>query len=613
MTQPNRPKRLLFTAHTVWMTLGAIALLLLLCGPAFAATTSPAPSGGEKVTLRVGLLEDADNLNPYLGYQVTSYLMWHLNYDYLVGFDPKTLQPRPEVAESWTTAPDGKSWTFKIRQGMTWQDGTPVTANDVAFSFNFIVDNSLTNLATYTDGITHVTVDDDYTVTIATKAPKSNMLAMMVPIIPEHIWAKVGGKAAGSSFQNPPPIVGSGPFQVAEWKKGRYLRLVANKDYWRGAPGIDELIFEIYTNPISLAQDVRAGTIDGAVDVPMALYKQVGATPGLTAIDATSWKWTELGFNCYDSPNSLGNPVLLDQRFRQALQWAVDRQRICDLAFSGYAKPATSTIVPYSRYHWEVPADQLYGYDPAKTNAMLDAAGYKDVNDDGYRETKGGKKLSLRLFVTNDYPANQSTAKLVVGWFRDVGVKAVLSVIDAGAMLDAQYNYKGSTYAPDYDMFIWYWTQDPDPYFSITVPTTAQIEGWNDTLWTDPEYDKLAVEQAQTIDVAKRGESLTRMQQIIYAGSPYLLFTYPAQLEAYNTDKWEGWVPAPQGVPGYSGSVMYFYPNIDTYFTVKPKTAIAASGSSDTTLIIVLVAAAAVIVGVAAWIVLRRRARTVEE
>src|SRR5680860_1434620 len=107
MIQPHRPDRFPFTARAAWTTLVVVALLLLPCAPAFAEAPSPAPSSGGKTTLRIGLLEDADNLNPYLGYQVTSYLMWHLNYDYLVGFDPKTLEPRPEVAESWTSAPDG--------------------------------------------------------------------------------------------------------------------------------------------------------------------------------------------------------------------------------------------------------------------------------------------------------------------------------------------------------------------------------------------------------------------------------------------------------------------------------------------------------------------------
>jgi peptide/nickel transport system substrate-binding protein len=597
--------------------LAAVFIVVALGLPAvrsFAATdiaraASPSPSSSASpTTLRVGLLEDADNLSPFLGYQITSYLLWHLNYDFLVGFDAATLKPRPEIAESWAQSPDGKTWTFKVRHGITWQDGQPVTARDVAFTFNFITDGNLSNMQTYTDGIVHATALDDYTVAIQTKAPKANMLSMMVPIVPEHIWSKVGAKAAGTRYQNPPPIVGSGPFQVVEWKRGRYIRLRANPDYWKGAPHVDQLIFMIYTNPISLAEDVQSGTIDGAVDVPLALFRQVGATPGIAATEATSWKFTELGFNCYDSPDSRGNPVLLDQKFRHALNWAVDRQRISAVAFSGYAKPATSTIVPYSQYHWEPPADQRYAYDPAKANAELDAAGYVDVNGDGYRETKAGKKLSLRLYVTNDYPANQSTAKLVVGWFKDVGVKAVLSVVDAGTLLDAQYNYKGNTFAPDFDLFIWYWTQDPDPYFTITVPTTGQIGSWSDTSWTDPEYDRLAVEQARELDVAKRTEILKRMQQVISVGSPYVLFTYPSQLEAVNTDRWEGWVESPQDIPGYTGSRLYIYANIDTYVSVRPRVAVAATGSSLGPAL-VLAVIGVLVVGFAAMVWVRRSRR----
>ena len=563
--------------------------------------------------MRVGLLEDADNLNPFIGYQVTSYMIWHLNYDFLVGFDPKDLSPRPEIAESWTTSEDGKTWTFTIRQGMTWQDGEPVTAADVAFTFNYIVDNDLVNLATYTSGIVEAEAIDDYTVEIRTDAPKSNMLAMVVPILPEHIWSKVSGKAAAGTYQNPPPIIGSGPFQTVEWQKERFIRLEANPDYWKDGPYIDELVFQIYTNADTMVADLQAGNIDGVVDVPAAQFAGLQEEEGLEAIEATSWKFTELGLNCYDNPDSMGNPVLLDKQFRQALAWAVDRQDVVDVAFNGYAAPATSTLVPYNRFHWEPPAEALYSYDPEKSKSMLEEAGYKDTDGDGLRETKDGEKLSLRLFITNDYPPNQTTGKLVAGWLEDVGIKTEMSVIDAGAMLDAQYNYKGDTYAPDYDMFIWYWTQDPDPYFNITVPTTAQIEGWNDTLWTDPEYDELAVVQAQELDEAKRMEAVHRMQEIILDSSPYVLFTYPSQLEAYDVANWEGWTPVPNGIEGYTGSVLYPYTNIDTYVNAKPKAATEAVASSNTTVIVVVVVAVLVAIGVVVLLLRGRRGRALEE
>ena len=107
-----------------------------------------------------------------------------------------------------------------------------MTARDVAFTFNYIVDNKLLNLSTYTNGITGAEVIDDTHVKVTTSAPKANMLRMVVPILPEHIWSKVSGKEATTSYQNKPPIVGDGPFQLVEWKKGKFVRFEANPTYW---------------------------------------------------------------------------------------------------------------------------------------------------------------------------------------------------------------------------------------------------------------------------------------------------------------------------------------------------------------------------------------------
>jgi peptide/nickel transport system substrate-binding protein len=504
-------------------------------------------------------------------------MLWHMNYDFLVGFDAKTLEPRPELATEWEVSPDGKEWTFAIRSDATWHDGEPVTARDVAFTFNYIDDNELLNLAAYTDGITKAEVVDDTHVKITTAEPKANMLRMVVPILPEHIWSKVSGKAAAGSYQNKPPIVGDGPFQIVEWQKGKFVRLEANPDYWGGRPKVDEVIFQLYTNPDTMAQDLKLGTIDGAINVPAAQFKQLGGEDGIEANNATSWQFTEIGMNCYDSPDSLGNPVLLDPEFRRAVNWAVDREKVVSVAMNGFATAGSSLIVPYSSYHWEPPADKAFTYDPAKANELLDAAGYKDADGDGFRETKDGKKLSLRFYATSDAPENQTAAKLIVGWLEDVGIKLQLQVLDAGALIDAQYNYDGDTYAPDWDLFIWYWTQDVDPQFMLGIYTPQQIEGWNDCLWTDPEYTRLNTQQSQAIDEAARKPIVDQMQQIFYDAAPYAILAYPFQLEAYDVAGWQGWVHVPGDATGeQQGAVLYSYNNIDTYRFVEPKVAAAA-------------------------------------
>ena len=610
----------LFGSHA-WRHPGTQALiLLLLAAVALLALTPAALASSESpdadnLTFRVGWLLEPDNLNPFIGLLGQDYQIWHLNYDFLIGFDAKDLSPRPEIAESWEVSEDGNTWTFKIRQGVMWQDGEPLTARDVAFTFNYIVENNLQTIAIYTGGIVGATAVDDATVEITTEQPKSNMLAMVVPIIPEHIWGEVSGEEATTSYQNEPPIIGSGPFQVVEWNKGKYIRLVANKDYWGGAPKIDELLFENYKSADTMTADLKQGAIDAAIELPQAQYPSVTATEGVTGLKGTHWRFHELGFNCYDSPDSMGNPVLLDEEFRQALNWAIDRQKIVDVAFFGQADVGSTLIVPYSPYHWEPPADRAYKYDPESAKTQLDEAGYEDADGDGFRETKDGKPLSLRLFVTNDSPENQTAAKLIAGWFKDVGLKVTLRVVDAGVLLDAQYNYKGDTYAPDYDMFIWYWTYDVDPEVILGVPTPQQIEGWNDTLWTDPEYTNLFAKQREAIDVASRIPLVQRMQEIVWESSPYLIFAYPYQLEAYRSDKWQGVVASPSDFEGYDGSAFYNYMNIAACRFVEPATAATATddGANNTALIIGGIVVAAVVVGFIVWLAARRRGRTVEE
>ena len=127
---------------------------------------------------------------------------------------------------------------------------------------------------------------DDTTAQFILSKPKSDMLRLWVPIVPEHIWSKVPGKSAGNDYQNNPPIVGSGPFQVVEAKKGEFVRLAANKGYWKGAPHIDEVIFEIYTNQDTMTMDLKAGNIDAAYGLPVAQFNALKSEPGLKAVAA---------------------------------------------------------------------------------------------------------------------------------------------------------------------------------------------------------------------------------------------------------------------------------------------------------------------------------------
>ena len=604
------------TLASVLRRLGlALALLagVLLMPLGAVAETSPQPSESPSpgvTSYRVGVLEYVDNLNPFLGYSVVSNVIYHLNYDYLTGYEPETLQPRGEFAESWTHSADGKTWTFKIRQGMTWQDAEPATARDVAFTFNYIIENQLASYTFYTTSIEEVTALDDATVRFVCSQPKADILYMPVPILPEHIWSKLSPEEAAASFPNEPPCIGSGPFQVVENKANSFARLVANKSYWRGAPQVDELLFITYKNADTMVQDLKAGNLDGVVGVPPAQFEGL-SSPSITTNGGTLWGFTQLSFNCYDSPDSLGNPVLLDQGFRQALQYAVDREVITQVAFGGYATAGTTLIPPYSEYHWQPAEGEDYTFDPDEASALLDAAGYEDVNGDSWRETKQGKALTLRLYTSNERPVDTTIAKLVTGWFGDVGVKVRLEVLEPGTLIERVWNYQGATFTPDFDMMNYYWVFSYDPQTILGLLTADQIGAWSDTSWTDPAYAKLFGEQSIDLDLESRIAKVQEMQQIVHEASPYLIFAYDQQLEAYNTAEWTGYVAAPSGYPGYSGAVMENPAQIDTYFSLRPASEAAAADGGSTSWIYALIAAVAALVAVlVVW--LRRRANRPE-
>ncbi|HEY5388033.1 MAG TPA: ABC transporter substrate-binding protein [Thermoleophilia bacterium] len=585
------------------------------------ASASPAasPDSG-KVVYKVGILGEPDNLNPFVGYLWSSFEMWYLTYEPLVGYDYATLAPTKGaqatgLATDWSVTPDGKTWTFTIRNNAKWDDGVPLTANDVAFTYNYIIDNELSNFTTYTEGITNVVAVDDTTVRFECSQPKANMLNVWVPILPEHVWSKISGKDAAGKYANKPPWVGSGPFKCVEWKKNSYVKLVANKGYWRGAPKIDELYFEYYTNADTMVQDLKSGAIDGVTGLLDAQYRQLLTEPGIEARTVHVNGFDELGFNCYTGP-SRGNPVLKDVKFRQALNWAVDKDKICAVAYGGHALPATTVITAdyYNDpdWHWEPPADVVYGFDLEVAKQKLDAAGYKDTNGDGVRESNG-KPIELRLAARSDSQISQSVGKLLAGWFKSIGLKIELSTMDDGALTDQMYATKDGKFNPDYDMFLWGWYSDLDPGSILGYFTTSQINSWSDCAWSNAAYDKLFKEQNRTLDPAARKALIDQMQQILYTESPYIVTAYSNDLEAYNVAKWQGYAASPAKV----GNVLfppYGNAGSENFLLIEPKSgAAAATAKSNTPLVVAIVAAVAALIVIVLLVVRARRPRSVEE
>ncbi len=175
--------------------------------------------------------------------------------------------------------------------------------------------------------------------------------------------------------------------------------------------------------------------------------------------------------------------------------------------------------------------------------------------------------------------------------------------MDNGAIDDKLYNTVGSTFKPDYDLFVWGWGGDFDPGFLLSIFLTSQINGWSDSAWSDPQYDRLYQQQAAELDPQKRKAIIWQMEQIIYQQSPYLVLVYPQTLQVYDTQHWQGWVRQPAG----TGTVNNYW----TYRMVAPKE--AAAGSRRNVWRTIVLAGAVVVVALAIWWAARRRRKPAVE
>jgi len=609
----------------------AAALAVVAClgwtSPSSSATSASPAAAPDTITLRIGWTTGPDSLSPFIGVETASAEVLYLIYDRLfgMGLDGK---PVPQLATELPTrenggiSADGKSWTVHIRPGVTWQDGRPLTARDVAFTYNLIIDNGLTSFLQAVKDIEKVEAVDDTTLRFTMSAPKADMLYVIVYIIPEHIWGKVKVSTLERSYANKPPIVGSGPFQVTEFRNGEYTKLVRNPAYWGndvpewGPPRVDELIFQSYTNPDTMTQDLRSGTIDAAQGIPSAQFPALQGDSRLKAIAYNYINWDYFDFNCSDGPKSKGNPVLRDPAFRVALDYAIDRDKICQLVYNGRAKPGYTMMTTDTwrdpDFHWEPPAGVKRPFDIAKANVLLEAAGYRDSDGDGIREDKKGKPVSLRLWALAESTSTQGEGKLITGWFKQLGLDIRFEVVDNGVASDAMYAWDGDFPAPDYDMILWFWDGYWDPGSTLQCFTTSQIGWWNEVYWSNAEFDKLCAQQGQELDAQKRAALIYRMQEVMYAENPQNVLTYFDYLQAVNVEKWTGWTPY------YDAEGPVFYNGMPlSYINVGPRTTVGTAGggtgSSSTGLIFGVPIAVVIVAGVLVWWLRRRRQDRAEE
>ena len=536
-----------------WIVLVLAVVLLSACAggaPAdtpetAAADSAAAPDAGGNAVVRIGWAGSPDTLNPGAAILSEAYTIFGLVYDamYQLQLDGSyTLN----LAEAVDVSEDGTVWTFTIRDGFTWSDGEPLTAADVAFSYNFYKEQTdFPFLNVYTEYFDTIEATDDKTVVITLTDAIPNMESQLVFlfVLPEHIWSAHTENAV--EFENI-PLVGSGAFTLVEYSQNQFVRLEANKDHPLFAPKVDGAVFQTFDNQDALVQALRTSQLDMITEMPNTAVPSLRNEADIQVVTGppASPSVSDIIFNLTtpetcppDDGVCSGHPALLDVTVRRALAHATDKQQIIDVTLLGLGTPGL-TLIPDSLGIWYNDSIQDFAFDIDEANRLLDEAGYVDSDGDGVRDMPDGSRpLRFRVNWPSDSTWASRGAEILAGTWSQIGVATELQALDPDALT--------SVCCPtfDFDVILWGWGSDPDPAFLLSVMITDEIPtGTSETGYSNPEYDELYRQQAVTLDLDERRDIVWRMQEIVHDDVVYIIPFYAQNVQAFRTDRFQGWI-----------------------------------------------------------------------
>ncbi|MFJ5999290.1 ABC transporter substrate-binding protein [Streptomyces sp. NPDC092370] len=595
---------------------GAAALTLTagLATPFAPAHQQARAAGDGKKVLTVAVAQSVDSLSPFLAVRLLSTSIHRLMYEYLTNYDPKDNHAIPGLATKWEPSADKLTWTYTIRDNSTWSDGQQVTAEDAAWTFNTMMTDTgaATANGSYVGNFRKVTAPSPTKLVIELKKPQATMAALDVPIVPKHVWEKVSDF---SEFNNDKsfPVVGNGPFVLSGYKADSHVRLKANKSFWRGSPKFDELVFRYYKDQDAAVSALRKGEVSFVAGSPSLTPAQAESLKGADDIqvnDAPGRRFYALATNPGAKAKNGekfgdGHPSLLDQRVRNALFRAVDREAIIDKVFRGHAVEGEGYIPPrFQDYFWRPSASQKLAYDPAEAARLLDRAGYKK-NGDGKRVGKDGKPITYRVLCHATDPNDKAVGKYLQEWWGELGIGVRLNCLD---------NVTDPWLAGKYDLAFDGWSVNPDPDFVLSIhtcgalPATPKDTGATDNFICDKQYDELYARQLTEYDPAKRADIVKQMESRLYDLGYMNVMAYPNAVEAFRTDQ----IKSITTMPAKAGNI-YGQDGYWSWWSAVPADSGGSSDNASSTGVVVGIAAGVVVLtGLGVFAAMRRRA-TAEE
>jgi peptide/nickel transport system substrate-binding protein len=422
--------------------------------------------------------------------------------------DYKTIVPR--LAESWEFSADRRSLTFHLRDDVVWSDGTPVTAEDVEFTYRAWIDPDIAWEGAFAlEAVTGVEVVDRHTVRFDFSQPYSTQLldvAAGAVVLPEHAWGELPfaeWRANADWFRE--RMVVDGPFELESWTPQQEVVLKRNPRYYEaGLPYLDRLVIRVVPNQASQLTQLLGGQLDLVIQLNPDDVARVEQAGGARVIDYWTRGYIAVGWNNR-------RPPFDDARVRRALTHGIDRRTLVDSIWGPYARVIASPVPP-DTWAWNRETEPL-PYDPDRARALLEEAGWRDGDGDGVRE-KDGERFAFTLITNSGNRQREDALVLIQEQLRRVGVEVTPQAIEFNTMIE-------KAMGGDYDAIVTGWAIPTTFDFRYAFASEEIETGNNFVGYSNPEVDRLLAEIRAAPDLQSAKPLLDRLQVTVQRDQPY--------------------------------------------------------------------------------------------
>ena len=485
-----------------------LSVLVMVFGLLAVAETSVPETPGANVggTVTVGVSQTFIDMDPRVMNSAYDAYIVDSVFDDLIALDQATLAPIPYVAKAWEVAEDGSTTTFYLNEGIKFHNGEDLTAEDVAYTFNWIIDpaNGSPNATEY-EWLQEVIVVDTYTARFINKPEWTpycpGLLSESAAIVPMDTCEEMGPE----QFNLTP--VGSGPYKFVEWLTGDQITLERNEEWWLTYPNLDKIVFRPISNLATMMLELEAGGVDVVDNMPAQDVPRFQANPDVVVQQVPSLFFAHIGFNHSRLPSS-------DVRFRKAVHMSIDMDAAVFSIFQGITGIRAYGVTPAAL--WANDREYLQANaieeDDAESKRL-----FQELKDEGIIP----EDFETTIYCPLD-PRRVQLSTILATNLQENGINVQVQPLDWGPLLDLLYRSEADPLGEDFEIYVMGWSGGPDPdnfiYYLFTTENATIGTANNFSWYSNPEVDRL-VREAATVpacDQARREALYVEAQRILY-------------------------------------------------------------------------------------------------